>query len=289
MELTLTNKNGETLDLLNNDSRLVLCKAENMHGIDTDIATTEAPYMDGVSIDSVKALPRSIALTFKVKSSVSENIAFFTNIVKSKQFVTLTEKENGREITIKGVATIPPFTRMLSACEIKLTIYCGQPYWEDMQKVVGAISLFLDRLYFPSAGQYFTPAGRAFGVIDTNLEKTYNNTGDTAVGMNIKIVALGKLKNPRISCSTGEQNGFYMQLDVTLEQGDEIEINTTRGSKYVKLNGAETYNGKPLLSYLTFYGTDWLQLETGKNTFNVTASEGEENAYFVISYKRRYE
>lgn len=289
MNLILTNKDGKTLDLLNNDNHFILSACDALHGIETDIATADSPYMDGSIIENVKALPRGISMTFKLIPDIRESIDFFTDIVKSKQYVTLTETENDREITIKGIATIPPYTRMAAACEIKLDIYCGQPYWEDLQAVIAAISRFIDLLYFPVAGQYFTPTGRPFGAVDLSLEKTFDNDGDVAVGMRILITALDTVENPRISCSSGEQNGFYMQLNLTLQQNDEVEINTVRGNKYIKINGSETYNGQPVLSYLTFIGTDWLQLETGDNTFNITATSGADDVFFTIQYKRRYE
>lgn len=289
MQLVLINKNGEQLDLLNNRQYFIMTSCKALHGIDTDISTIDSPYIDGATIENVKAMPRGISMTFKVMPNIKDSIDFFTNIVKSKQFVTLQQTEGEQQMTIKGVATVPPYSRMMAACEIQLDIYCGQPYWEDLQAVIAAISTYIDLLYFPQDGQYFTPTGRPFGAIDLSLEKTFENDGDVAVGMNILITALNTVSNPRISCSSGEQNGFYMQLNVTLQENDEVEINTTRGNKYIKINGSETFNGQPVLSYLTFVGTDWLQLETGKNTFNVTASTGEDDVYFTITYKRRYE
>jgi hypothetical protein len=289
MKLVLTNKNGQILDLLNNDAHFILTACEALHGIETDIATADSPYMDGAIIEHVKALPRGISMTFKLIPDIRASIDFFTAIIKSKQYVTLTQEENGKEITIKGIATIPPYTRMVAACQIQLDIYCGQPYWEDVESIVEALSMFIDLLYFPVAGQYFTPTGRPFGAVDMNMEKTFINDGDVAVGMLIYITALGEVVNPRISCSTGDQNGWYMQLNVTLQENDEVEINTVRGNKYIKINGSTTYNGLPVLSYLTFNGTDWLQLETGSNTFNISEATEANDLYFTISYKRRYE
>ncbi len=297
MELILTNKNGQTLDLLNNAQYFVLSKCEALHGINTEIHDVSSPYLDGTIIEGVKALPRGISMTFKLIPDIKGSIEFFTNIVKSKQYVTLTETENNQTISIKGIATIPPYTRMMSMCEIQLDIYCGQPYWEDLNQVIVAISMFLDLLNFPiETGQYFTPTGRPFGAVDVKAEKTFTNNGDVSVGMNIKITALEQVENPCIACSSGEQVGWYMWLDLTLQENDEVEINTVRGNKYIKINGSTEYNGQPVLSYLNFKGTDWLQLETGDNTFNVgtfdeTTSQiiPDENIYFTISYKRRYE
>lgn len=291
MKLSIINKNNEILDLLNNTNKFILFKAEALHGIETDISESESPYMDGSNIDIVKALPRGIELTFKLVGEVKDSINFFTKYIKSKQFVTLREIEDDKDIIIKGVATIPPYSRMLQDCELTLTIYCGQPYWEDINYVVEIISEKIDLLFFPINGQYFTSIGRPFGVIDTSLEKTFINKGDVSVGMLLSLVALGKVTKPRISCSSGEQNGWYMQLNLTLQSNDEVKINTVKGNKYITINGSDSYNGKPILSYLEFKGLDWLQLETGANTFNVSTSGGatNSNVYFNINYKARYE
>lgn len=291
MKLSIINKNNEILDLLNNTNKFILFKAEALHGIETDISESESPYMDGSNIDIVKALPRGIELTFKLVGEVKDSINFFTKYIKSKQFVTLREIEDDKDIIIKGVATIPPYSRMLQDCELTLTIYCGQPYWEDINYVVEIISEKIDLLFFPINGQYFTSIGRPFGVIDTSLEKTFINKGDVSVGMLLSLVALGIVTKPRISCSSGEQNGWYMQLNLTLQSNDEVKINTVKGNKYITINGSDSYNGKPILSYLEFKGLYWLQLETGANTFNVSTSGGatNSNVYFNINYKARYE
>lgn len=295
MKLTLTNKNGDTLDLLNSRNYFILYKADALHGVDTDINESESPYIDGTQIQSVKAMPRSIELGFKIVGDVQTAINYFTSYVKSKQFVTLEEiNDDERDIVIKGVATIPPYTRMLQACEINLTVYCGQPYWEDAVQIVNTLSMYLDLLYFPVEGQYFTEYGRPFGAIDTEVTKTFTNESDTSVGMLIDIVALGSIVNPRIGCESGNQVGWYLQLNLTLNQNDIVEINTVRGNKYITINGSTTYNGQPILNYLEFNGNDWLQLETGDNTFNATAiidgtRQPAQDVYFNITYKGRYE
>lgn len=295
MQLLLTNKNGDTLDLLNSRDYFILYKADAMHGIDTDISESESPFIDGTQIESVRALPRSIELGFKIVGNVQNAIDYFMSYVKSKQYVTLEEiNDNDRDVIIKGVATIPPYTRMLQACEINLTIYCGQPYWETAQEIIGALTMYLDLLYFPVEGQYFTETGRPFGAIDSNVTKTFNNESDTSVGMLIEVIGLGEVVNPRISCDSGEQVGWYMQLNLTLNQNDVVAINTVRGQKYITINGSSTYNNAPALNYLEFSGNDWLQLETGDNVFSATSIVNGErvaapNVYFGITYKGRYE
>lgn len=238
-------------------------------------------------------------MTFKVVPDIKDSIEFFTNIVKSKQYVTLQETEKGNTISIKGIATIPPYTRMMSNCEIVLEIYCGQPYWEDLESVITAISMNIDLLYFPmETGQYFTQYGRPFGALNLDATKSFVNDGDTSVGMVIDIVVLSNVSNVAIGCSTGEQNGWYMVINAPLQANDEVKINTIKGQKSITINGNSYYvvGGitKQVISLLTFNGNDWLQLETGNNTFIVGEWENNaivpnSNIYFSLTYKRRYE
>lgn len=289
MELYLINKNNQVLDLLNTKHKFILKAAEALHGIETDIAETESPYIDGANVDNVKALPRGIELTFKLIGNVKQALDYFTSIVKSKQWVTLREIENGREIEIKGIATIPPYTRMAQSCEINLSIYCPKPYWEDINHVVGVIDDVINALNFPAQGQYFTQIGRPFGVIDKSLTKDITNEGDTSVGAVFTLAATGEVVNPQITCSTGEQNGWYMRLNLTLKEGDEVKISTVKGDKYITINGSNAINGTPIINYLVFNGNDWLQLEQGSNVFDITVSSGSQNIYFNATYKRKYE
>lgn len=288
MKLVLINRNGQELDLLRNP-HFILSGAEGLHGVEVDIGESESPYMDGTNIENVKAMPRGIDLTLTLRGNVEEAINAVTSVVKSKQIVTLKEESSKGEITVKGVVSIPPYSRMLQTCKITLSIYCGQPYWEDLVQMVAEIVEALGLLFFPEEGQYFTFDGRPFGVLDTSLEKTFVNDGDTDVGMTITINTYGEVKNPRISCSSGSQNGWWMQLNTTLEDDDEVEISTVHGNKYITINGSEMYNGEPVTNLLEFNGENWLQLEQGENTFNITAMSGVTNLHYTISYKRRFE
>ena len=288
MKLVLINRSGVELDLLRSP-HFLLGGAEGLHGIEVDIGESESPYMDGSNIESVKALPRGIELTLVLRGDVEEAINAVTSVVKSKQMVTLKEETSKGEITVKGVVSIPPYSRMLQSCRIVLSIYCGQPYWEDLEQMVAEIAEATALLFFPVEGQYFTEAGRPFGVLDTDLEKSFVNDGDTDVGMIITINTYGQVKNPRISCSSGSQNGWWMQLNATLEDDDEVEISTVRGNKYITINGSEVYKGEPVTNLLEFNGDDWLQLEQGENTLNLTADSGETFLHYSISYKRRFE
>ena len=296
-DLVFKNKNNQQLSLIHNTDKFILVGAEELHGVDLSFAENESPYVDGSRIDNVRAMPRGILLTFALVGKVDESREYFKSFIKSKQVGSLIEtREDGTEITITGIAKIPPYTHMERSTKIQLELYCGQPYWEDVEYLIETISDVVNLLYFPATGIPFGKinngsevVGRPFGEISVSKEDTIFNDGDTAVGMIVEIVALSSVSNPKISCSTGEQNGWFMKVNVKKNPNDIIEINTTKGQKSITYNGNNTINGVPILSLLEFKGKDWLQLETGENTFNVSSDDEIFDAYFNIFAKRRFE
>ena len=296
--LRFVNRQSQTLDLLKNTNKFILISAEQLHGVELSYSENESPYVDGSSIDNVRAMPRGILLTFALRGDIEASREYFKSFIKSKQIGSLIEtKEDGKEIVISGIARIPPYTHMEQSTKIQLELYCGQPYWEDLEYLVETISEVVSLLHFPIQGIPFgiinpdtnKVKGRPFGEISTSKEDEIFNDGDTSVGMTIEIVALSEIHNPTIACSTGEQNGWFMKLNVTMKANDIITIETTKGSKSIKYNGNDKINGVPVLSLLEFNGLDWLQLETGNNKFNVLSDDTAFDAYFNIFAKRRYE
>lgn len=289
MELIFENKNGQRLDLLNNRKYFKLIAAEGLHGVEVEFSETESPYTDGSTVDNARALPRGIALKFAMQGDVAASLDIFHAVVKSKQVGKIYKREGERETKIQGRVTVPPYTRLSDGVAVELQLYCGQPYWEDVQELVGTISEILDLLYFPEEGRGFPTEGVPFGALNIEKAQTIANDGDTSVGLTIVINALGEVARPRISCSTGTQNGWYMQINTTLKDGDEVVISTHRGSKSITINGSAHINGVPILSLLEYSGDDWLQLETGSNTFNITTDTEAAKVYFYIYFSRRWE
>lgn len=289
MELIFENAQGQRLDLLNNRKYFRLVAAEGLHGVETDFSETESPYTDGATIDNVRALPRGIALKLAFVGDVAAGLDFFHGVVKSKQLGKLIKREGAKETKIQGRVTIPPYSRLSSAVAVELQLYCGQPYWEDAKELVGTIAEIIDLLYFPETGRGFPEEGVPFGVLNIEKAQTITNEGDTSVGLTIVINALGDVVNPRISCSTGTQNGWYMALNTWLFDGDEVIISTHKRNKYITINGSAYYNGRPVLSLLEYVGGDWLQLETGANTFNISSDNESARVYFNVYYSRRWE
>lgn len=132
--------------------------------------------------------------------------------------------------------------------------------------------------------EYGNPEGLIpFSNILTDQEKTVTNDGDVETGMIIVFRARGSVTNPVIyNIETNE----LFKLNVTMSEGDEIDINTIKKQKSVVLisNGVTT----SIIGNLTSNST-WLQLNPGDNLFTVTADVNPQNLDAYCTVTNQYE
>lgn len=288
MKLEFISAKGDVLPLTGN----AMFKLSNVDGITTasvDIASTTVASMDGDFVNNTRTIPRSIVLDLAIESDVENVKRYILKYVKPKLKGTLRMTQNDRTTQISGIVESIEMPRFTSLATMQITLYCSQPYWEDIENTAQDISEVIDLFYFTdNEGDeieddadnmlYFPDEGMPFGEYDTNRTKVLNNDGDVDVGLEIHIVALGTVMNPVIYNAEGE----FIGVDITLSGGDEVIISTVKGEKTIRLNGEN------ILSKIRAEST-WLQLKVGENEFTIDSEDGTEgNMYFTIVYKRRY-
>lgn len=297
IQLEFINAKGISMNAINNEY-MTLTDVNNLHGVDIEMSSSTSPYFDGDQIDHMRVNPRSIALTYHLKTPIEDSLNYFNSIVKSKQKAKLIEtKEDGTEISIEGIVTVPPYTRWSDNTTIQIQLYCSKPYWEDLKTIIEDIATVIDLHYFPfeneeallnnDGGLAFPEEGIPFGEIDTNTTKVFYNNGDEAVGMVIEIMALGYIKNPRIS-KVSTTDDEFVGVNTEMQAGDWIRINTNKGEKSVINANGEMYDE------VIYSGNDWLQLDTGYNELSITAKDENDNdinhgMYFTIHYKQKWQ
>jgi len=262
------------------NEHFIVTEIDGMTAADVDVASNSVYSMDGDRITNMQTQPREIVLDLEIRQGVDVEAAkaYITACVKPKQTATLrltydlSGAEQSKAITgeIKSIK-MPRFT---NKAVMQITLYCSQPYWEDAEFIIKYISDILNLHHFQITWSEPLP----MGVYDMTRTREFVNQGDAAVGMVITITAQGKVVNPVLyDNSTGE----YIGIDDTLEQGDEIVINTIRGQKSITKNGAN------VLSKLRA-GSTWLQLDVGSNILLVDAESGASDMYFTLIFKQAY-
>lgn len=279
MKLEFINAKGSKLSLTNNP----LFKLTNVDGMTTsnvEISSSTVAMMDGDFVNNKRAIPRSIILDLAIENNVESTKREILKYIKPKQKGIIRWTQNEREIQIEGIVEAIEMPRFTSLATMQITLYCSQPFWEDINYIVQEISELLDLHYFTDYEEdmlYFTEEGAPMGEYDVNRTKVFYNTGDVEVGLEIRIIALGEVLNPYIAKSNGE----FIGVNTTLHAGDEVIITTEKGNKKITLNGVN------ILSKIMQRST-WLQLAPGEEEFTINSDSGESNMYFSITYKQRY-
>lgn len=273
--------NGGKIDLFRNEY-FDLTNVDGMTGVASDIASSTTPSMDGDKINNIRTQPRGIVLDLRIKDcvSVEEAKRYILRTIKPKHVGKLILSQDGRELNISGVVEAISMPRFEQDITMQVTLYCSNPYWQDVENVLLEISRILNMHYFPIdvGGLAFPVEGVVMGEYDLNMTRSYTNDGDAECGMIITIVALANVTNPAIY----KPDGSFIGVIDNMVRGDEIIINTNRGEKGI------TKNGKNILSKI-MPGSTFIQLDTGDNELTINSDgETEGNVYFTLSFKRRF-
>lgn len=272
---------GDILPLTGN-SNFKLTNIDGLTIASVDLSSSTVASMDGATVNNKRTLPRPLLLELTIEGAeVEAKKRYILRYIKPKQKARLRWTQDKREIEIEGIIEDIQMPRFTNKIVMQVSMYCPQPYWEDIGYIVQEISEILNLHYFTDNTNdmlYFPAEGIPLGEYDTNRTKVFENDGDVAVGMEIRIIALGTVENPIIYNSDGQ----FFGVNTTMQAGDEIVISTVKGKKKV------TKNGENILGLVMEYST-WLQLEIGENEFTIDSTDGTEgNMYFTLTYKQRY-
>lgn len=289
MKFDYISARGDRLPLATNDL-FTLTHVDGMTTAATSLAGSTMGGADGDVINNVRTNPRPIVIDLRIKDGVDVEEAkrSVLQVVKIKQQGTLEWTQNNRTVTISGIVENVDMPRWTSAVTLQISMYCSQPYWEDLDFIVQQISEAINLHWFTdSAGGmlFFPEEGIPLGEYDTIRTKRFFNSGDVAVGLEISIVAFDTVTNPIIYDGNGNFFGVGYgdgAKRVQLAAGDNVVITTHKGKKDIKLNGSS------ILSKLRPQST-WLQLEAGDNIFTINSDdESITNMAFSLIYKQRY-
>lgn len=289
MKLDYISARGDRLPLANNNL-FILRHVDGMTAAATSIASNAGGGADGEEVNNVRTNARPLVMDLRVREGVEVEEAkrAILRVVKLKQTGTLEWTHHGRTVTLSGVVEAIDMPRWSEEVTMQITMFCGQPYWEDAAFIVQQISEAIDLHHFTERVDgmlYFPEDGIPLGEYDTLRTKEFHNSGDVAVGMEISIVAFATVTNPIIYDGNGRFFGVGYgdgAKRVRLQAGDNVVITTHKGKKAIKLNG------RNIISKLRPQST-WLQLEAGDNVFTINSDDDSlTNMAFSLIYKQRY-
>lgn len=298
--ITVTNYLNEslTIDLRHPEQTgIVVRKIEGLGPCKANINAKEMATGDGAVYNSARVNSRNIVLTlgFLFKNSIEDarqlTYKYFP-IKKNLKF--LIETDNRIAETIGYVEENTP--NIFSKDETtQISIICPDPYFYSAGESGKNVTVFsgVEPVFeFQFSNESISENLLELGQLQYSKEKVITYQGDSEVGINITIHAIGEASNIVIHNTRTRET---MTIDTTkLEQitgsgivkGDEIQISTVKGDKYISLlrDGVHTN----ILNALT-RDSDWFYLTKGDNIFAYTADEGAANLLFKIENRVIYE
>lgn len=301
-------KNTLTIELTCNGKTLRMGPGEDiditavtgLESSELDISTSDNALVDGASVDGKKIKPRPIHIeaSFKSNKNNPENranvIKFFNPKYTGKALITNMGVSRNIEYELEGW-TFASVRNMDNKLKILVDLLCPDPYMLNVdnygKNMANISALFAfpwrmlstrmtsGKLDYPDKARGMLLGGMTMGYRTLYREVVLANDGDVPTGVQIQFVATrGPVTNPKIA-NTG--TGQYMRVNVAMQQGDILLIDTNDRHQVITLNGVNYYQHIDRKS-------EPFKLAVGDNYLEYDADENYTNLDVNLFYTPKY-
>lgn len=278
LQITVENTRGERLDLFDSNN-YVVTNVDGLNPPTANINTTSTATFDGSTYKSSRTNERNIVITLTITDNPENVRHTLFRYFRPKTKVTLYLKTSHRNVyTIGYVETfdVNLFGQQQAA---QISIICPFPYFIDVEENVINFSVTSDNLIFPFA---IPSEGIPFSNTAIDSRKSIINNGDVDSGLIIELRATGTVLNPKIY---NEDTNEYFILNVEMQQGHLITINTNKGEKGVIQTIAGVNHN--IINDIE-PGSSWFNIEPGDNIFMYSADEYPANLNCTFRHSDKY-
>lgn len=279
--LTVENANGNKLTLTQNESVYQVVSVTGLNPPKATLYTNQIAGMDGAKFKSSKLATRNIVITVKPNGDVEANRQNLYRYFQGGKWCKIFYKNANRDVYAEGYVETIDGGLFTNDERLQISIVCPNPYWKSIQEIFDDISKVFAMFEFPFA---IEKPGIPFSEFDLYREAEVVNRSEIECGMVITLTAgADGIANPKIyDADTGE----FIKLDLTMNQGDTVIINTNQGEKSVKkiVDGIVT-------NAINSFGLNstWLKLKIGVNHFTYAADANEAFLNVGFDYHILYE
>lgn len=295
--LKVTNHNGQSLILeLYHPERsgLIISNIEGLGPPKADINSAEVAMIDGGLFTSARMTQRNIVITLAmmfdplIEDSRLRTYTYFP-VKKKVQLEIITDY---RHAECEGYVESNTPVIFSKDETTQISIICPDPFFYELGDEVMAFSGVHPMFEFPFSNESLSEPMLEFGDIRYDSRAVLHYVGDVDTGVFITVhVTAGTAEGITI-WNTGTRERIIIDTkkikrltDITFGQGDDIEINTKVGEKYIRLlHDGHYYN---IISCIN-KDADWFQLTTGDNTFAFVADAGDDNLIVTFKYRNAY-
>jgi hypothetical protein len=285
MERTLIYKNhkGDMITFTYKPPFL-LSICDGFHETVGTVNSVSSAYGVGTTWNGTSIGQRDLTIKGTITDNIQENRLLLYDMfpLNSEGTLYYYEGDIERKITcLVEKVSIPEkkgFTR-----DFSISLVCPNPRFSALAATILSMATWAPAFNFP----LIIPEneGIQFGIKNTTSMGTTENTTEIDYGMTIKFKANDTVKNPYLFNVTTRN---IIQIEKTMSAGDQIIITTHIDNKNVIYKNAVT-GEEENINYLIMYGSKYLQVPSGTNTFRSGADSGEDNLETTIEFLPEYE
>lgn len=285
MERTLIYKNhkGDMITFTYKPPFL-LSICDGFHETVGTVNSVSSAYGVGTTWNGTSIGQRDLTIKGTITDNIQENRLLLYDMfpLNSEGTLYYYEGDIERKITcLVEKVSIPEkkgFTR-----DFSISLVCPNPRFSALAATILSMATWTPAFKF----KLVIPKNKGikFGTKNTTSMGTTENTTEIDYGMTIKFKANDTVKNPYLFSVTTRD---IIQIEKTMSAGDQIIITTHIDNKNVIYKNAVT-GEEENINYLIMYGSKYLQVPSGTNTFRSGADSGEDNLETTIEFLPEYE
>lgn len=285
MERTLIYKNhkGDMITFTYKPPFL-LSICDGFHETVGTVNSVSSAYGVGTTWNGTSIGQRDLTIKGTITDNIQENRLLLYDMfpLNSEGTLYYYEGDIERKITcLVEKVSIPEkkgFTR-----DFSISLVCPNPRFSALAATILSMATWTPAFKF----KLVIPKNKGikFGTKNTTSMGTTENTTEIDYGMTIKFKANDTVKNPYLFNVTTRD---IIQIEKTMSAGDQIIITTHIDNKNVIYKNAVT-GEEENINYLIMYGSKYLQVHSGTNTFRSGADSGEDNLETTIEFLPEYE
>lgn len=291
-----TNENNIAVKFDYDFNPFFLKSVKGIYGISANVTTSENTTTDGSTYQGSTAKERNIIITAQMDGNYKVNRDFLYKVFKLKSKGNFTYTEDGDTKEIAYIVEDIDVGEEGVVRDIIISLICSDPFFKDLDDVEIIMASWVNDLEFPVC---FPEEGIEFGHREADLVKEIeNDTGADNIGIMAVIRADGPVKNPAIYHS---EAGEYAKIEMEMSSGQIIIITTSQNNKKTWLledvsqseimeKGYDALIAEKGVNINEFFseGSDFIQLQHGKNTITYTADSGTNYMSVSIFYRMLY-
>jgi len=275
--LKAENKRGRVIELTGNPSYEVL-SVTGLNPPNATVNMSAVANLDGKFFNSSKINERNVVITLKINQPVEGNRIAIYDYFQAKQYIKIYYSNDIRDVYAEGYIDTMECDLFTENEVMQISIMCPNPFFKDVKESRIDFSQVIDLLEF-----LLSAPKEGIALSELDLVNRINIPTEHDTGIIMTLAATGYVQSP-VVYNVETRRAF--RLNLKMEPGDQIIVNTNRGEKSVLLFRSGGYTN--IINYVSS-NPDWFQLETGDNVFTYEAQSGSEHLTVSIIYRAVYE